>query len=94
MDTDVLIHHRMLIFRHIGGFQGVPVEPKRKRNMKLSEVNVPKTAHIETEIETLEKKIVDATGSADPVVIESIENLKCRQGDYRSIHFNGLTRQA
>lgn len=77
MDTDVLIHHRMLKFRHIGGFQeGVPVEPKRKRNMKLSEVNMPKTAHIETEIETLKKKIIDATGSADPVVIESIENLK------------------
>lgn len=67
----------MYKFRSIGGFQeGIPVEPKRKRNMKLSEVSMPKTANIESEIENLKKKIAEAKKSSDPVVIESIENLK------------------
>ncbi|EXC06855.1 Acetyl-coenzyme A carboxylase carboxyl transferase subunit alpha [Morus notabilis] len=77
MDTDELLRHRMCKFRSIGGFQeGIPVEPKRKRNMKLSEVSMPKTANIESEIENLKKKIAEAKKSSDPVVIESIENLK------------------
>ncbi|PON92039.1 hypothetical protein TorRG33x02_121110 [Trema orientale] len=67
----------MLKFWSIGGFQeGKPVGPKRKRNMKPSELNMPKAADIESEIENLKKKIIEAKGSSDPVMIESTEKLK------------------
>lgn len=52
------------------------MDPKRKKNMKPSEVNMPKDADIESEIENLKKKIVEAKGSSDPVMIQSIEKLK------------------
>ncbi|XP_062090299.1 acetyl-coenzyme A carboxylase carboxyl transferase subunit alpha, chloroplastic-like [Humulus lupulus] len=77
MDHDELLRHRMLKFRSIGGFQeGKPVDPKRKRNMKPSEANMPKAADIESDIENLKKKIVEAKGSSDLVIIQSIEKLK------------------
>ncbi|KAM7256798.1 hypothetical protein ACFE04_012539 [Oxalis oulophora] len=38
MDTEELLRHRMLKFRKIGGFQeGIPIDPKRKVNMKPKE---------------------------------------------------------
>lgn len=52
------------------------MDPKRKKNMKPSEINMPKAADIESEIENLKKKILEAKGSSDPVLIESIEKLK------------------
>ncbi|KAH0980301.1 hypothetical protein GBA52_007478 [Prunus armeniaca] len=77
MNTEELLQHRRLKFRSIGGFQeGIPVEPKRKRNMKPSEVNMPKAADIELEIENLKKKILEAKGPSDPITTQAIEKLK------------------
>lgn len=77
MNTEELLQHRRLKFRSIGGYQeGIPVEPKRKRNMKPSEVNMPKAADLESEIENLKKKILEAKGPSDPVTIQTIEKLK------------------
>ncbi|KAK9290906.1 hypothetical protein L1049_009085 [Liquidambar formosana] len=43
MDTQELLKHRMLKFRKIGGFQeGIPIDPKRKVNMKVKEAIVQK----------------------------------------------------
>ncbi|PRQ57959.1 putative acetyl-CoA carboxylase [Rosa chinensis] len=77
MNTEELLQHRRLKFRAIGGFQeGIPVEPNRKRNMKPSEVNMPKAADIESEIEILKKKILEAKGPSDPITSQTIEKLK------------------
>ncbi|XP_061999907.1 acetyl-coenzyme A carboxylase carboxyl transferase subunit alpha, chloroplastic-like [Rosa rugosa] len=77
MSTEELLQHRRLKFRSIGGFQeGIPVEPNRKRNMKPSEINMPKAADIESEIEILKKKILEAKGPSDPITSQAIEKLK------------------
>ncbi|PKI39969.1 hypothetical protein CRG98_039632, partial [Punica granatum] len=48
MSKEELLHHRMLKYRSIGGFQGgVPVGPEEKRNMKQSEVNASPTSILE-----------------------------------------------
>ncbi|KAL6128751.1 hypothetical protein ACLB2K_072106 [Fragaria x ananassa] len=77
MNAEELLEHRRLKFRYIGGFQeGIPVEPKRKRNMKPSEINMPKAADIESEIEILKNKILKAKGPSDPITSQTIEKLK------------------
>ncbi|CAK7348058.1 unnamed protein product [Dovyalis caffra] len=77
MDKEELLHHRMLKYRYIGGFQeGVPVETERKRNMKLSEVNKPMTDDIELELENLKKKILESNSMMDPISSQAIEKLK------------------
>ncbi|CAA2975391.1 acetyl-coenzyme A carboxylase carboxyl transferase subunit alpha, chloroplastic-like isoform X1 [Olea europaea subsp. europaea] len=79
MDKEALLRHRMLKFRSIGvgGFrEGSEVEPERKRNMKPSEVNAPKVADIESDIEDLKKKILEAAGPSDPITSQKIEKLK------------------
>ncbi|KAM5555245.1 acetyl-coenzyme A carboxylase carboxyl transferase subunit alpha, chloroplastic-like [Rosa sericea] len=77
MNTEELLQHRRLKFRSIGGFQeGIPVEPNRKRNMKPSEINMPKAADIESEIEILKKKILEEKGPSDPITSQAIEKLK------------------
>lgn len=79
MDKEALLRHRMLKFRSIGvgGFrEGSEVEPERKRNMKLSEVNAPKVADIESDIEDLKKKILEAKGPPDPITSQKIEKLQ------------------
>lgn len=75
MDKKELLNHRRLKFRSIGGFQeGIPVEPERKRNMKPSDNNMPKTADMVTELENL-KNILEA-GPSNSTAIEAIEKLK------------------
>ncbi|KAF8380274.1 hypothetical protein HHK36_027757 [Tetracentron sinense] len=78
MDTDELLRHRMLKFRSIGGIQErVAVDPERKRNMKPSDIdNSPKTAGIESEIESLKKKILEGKGPSDMITNKAIEKLK------------------
>ncbi|KAF9668933.1 hypothetical protein SADUNF_Sadunf14G0055000 [Salix dunnii] len=77
MDKEELLHHRKLKYRYIGGFQeGVPVEPERKRNMKLSEINKPMTDDIELELENLKKKILESNSATDPISSQAIEKLK------------------
>ena len=57
MDTEELIRHRMLKYRSIGGFQeGTHVEPERKRNMKLSDLNATKAGDLEAELEDLKEE--------------------------------------
>ncbi|KAJ1426879.1 ClpP/crotonase-like domain superfamily [Sesbania bispinosa] len=76
MDAKELLHHRHLKFRSIGGFQeGKPVEPERKRNMKPSDINSSKFTDIESELQSLKKKILEAKGPSDPISMEAIQKL-------------------
>nr|XP_027115143.1 acetyl-coenzyme A carboxylase carboxyl transferase subunit alpha, chloroplastic-like isoform X1 [Coffea arabica] len=79
MSTEELLRHRMLKFRSIGvgGYKedGL-VEPERKRNMKPSEVNAPKNADIESELEDLRNKIFEAKGPSDPITIGAVGKLE------------------
>lgn len=75
MDKKELLNHRRLKYRSIGGFQeGIPVDPEKRLNMKPSDNNMPKTADIESELESLKKVIED--GRSNPATIQAIEKLK------------------
>lgn len=86
MDTETLLKHRAQKFRKIGGFQeGIPIDPKRKINMKKKEepiVEVSKTSEVElkNEIDKLRQQIIEATksstGSPERGLKEMIEKLK------------------
>ncbi|XP_004302641.1 PREDICTED: acetyl-coenzyme A carboxylase carboxyl transferase subunit alpha, chloroplastic [Fragaria vesca subsp. vesca] len=84
MDTEALLKHRMMKFRKIGGFQeGIPIDPKKKRNMKLKEEpKAVKTAvvDLEGEVEKVKMQILEAKKSSDkPALLpltETIEKLK------------------
>lgn len=86
MDTETLLKHRAQKFRKIGGFQeGIPIDPKRKINMKKKEepiVQVGKTSEVELkdEIDKLKQQILEASksSSASPErgLKEMIEKLK------------------
>lgn len=77
MSTEELLHHRMLKYRRIGGFQeGVPIDPESKRNMKPSETSLPKADDIESELEDLKKKILKVKGPPDPITAQTIEKVK------------------
>ncbi|KAF5471568.1 hypothetical protein F2P56_008349 [Juglans regia] len=63
MDTQDLLKHRMLKFRKIGGFQeGLPVDPKKKVNMKKRDEPIRKTSdqNIEDEVKKLMQRRLDA----------------------------------
>lgn len=76
MNSEQLLHQRMLKFRSVGGFQeGIQVEPERKRNMKLSEANT-QHADLESELANLRKKILEAKGPSDPVTTQAFEKLQ------------------
>lgn len=63
MDTQELLKHRMLKFRKIGGFQeGLPVDAKKKVNMKKKEEPARKTPdlNIEDEVKKLMQQRLDA----------------------------------
>lgn len=75
MDKKELLNHRRLKFRSIGGIQeGIAVDPEKKRHMKPSDNNMPKTADMESELENF-KKILEA-GPSDHTNIDLIEKLK------------------
>ncbi|XP_057808047.1 acetyl-coenzyme A carboxylase carboxyl transferase subunit alpha, chloroplastic-like [Salvia miltiorrhiza] len=86
MDTESLLKHRAQKFRKIGGFQeGIPIDPKRKINMKKKEepiVQMSKTSALELkdEIDKLKQHILEATksstGSPERGLKEMIEKLK------------------
>nr|ADN52610.1 acetyl-CoA carboxylase alpha-CT subunit [Jatropha curcas] len=84
MDTGELLKHRMLKFRKIGGFQeGIPIDPKRKINMKKKEEPVAgKTPvlELEGEVEKLKQQIPKAKESSSKppelALNEMIEKLK------------------
>ncbi|KAF7825575.1 acetyl-coenzyme A carboxylase carboxyl transferase subunit alpha, chloroplastic-like [Senna tora] len=84
MKTEDLLKHRMLKFRKIGGFQeGIPIEPKRKINMKKKELTVTKKIpddELEGEVEKLKQQILKAQESSPKLpelgLDEMIQKLK------------------
>ncbi|XP_057947875.1 acetyl-coenzyme A carboxylase carboxyl transferase subunit alpha, chloroplastic [Malania oleifera] len=88
MDAQELLNHRMQKFRKLGGFQeGIPVDPKRKVNMKKKDVATIRTREpgksldleLEGEIEKLRERISEAKSSIKPPdfdLNETIEKLK------------------
>ncbi|XP_057523558.1 acetyl-coenzyme A carboxylase carboxyl transferase subunit alpha, chloroplastic [Amaranthus tricolor] len=82
MDTEELLRHRTQKFRKIGGFQeGLPVDPKRKRNMKRKEEPLQSkasTLELENEVEKLKEQILKSKDLSieTPNVDELIEKLK------------------
>ncbi|PHT40568.1 Acetyl-coenzyme A carboxylase carboxyl transferase subunit alpha, chloroplastic [Capsicum baccatum] len=73
MNSEQLLHQRMLKFRYIGGFQeGIQVETERKHNMKPSEAKT-RPADLESELADLRKKILEAKGPSDPITTLLIE---------------------
>lgn len=67
METQELLKHRMLKFRHIGGFQeGIPIDPERTVNMKKREepiVDKTPAVELEDEVEKLKQQILNANKS-------------------------------
>ncbi|TKY65898.1 Acetyl-coenzyme A carboxylase carboxyl transferase subunit alpha [Spatholobus suberectus] len=67
MNTEDLLKHRMLKFRKIGGFQeGIPIDPKRKVNMKKRDLSIAKISdtELEVEVEKLKQQILEAKESS------------------------------
>lgn len=82
MDIEDLLHHRTSKFRKIGGFQeGLPVDPKRKVNMKRKEEphqSKLSSLELEGEVEKLKQQILKSMplSTETPSVDEMIEKLK------------------
>ncbi|XP_075486050.1 acetyl-coenzyme A carboxylase carboxyl transferase subunit alpha, chloroplastic-like [Primulina tabacum] len=91
MDTEILLKHRAQKFRKLGGFQeGIPIDPKRKVNMKKKEepiVQISKTSESELrdEVEKLKLRILEASKSPSEIpetgLKVMVEKLK-REIDY------------
>ncbi|MBA0638368.1 hypothetical protein Godav_029694 [Gossypium davidsonii] len=79
MDTEELLKHRMHKFRKLGGFQeGVPIDPKKKVNMKKKEEQtVPRSskAELEGEIEKLKQQILKAKESSTKPPEVALKNM-------------------
>ncbi|KAI9085403.1 hypothetical protein K1719_032659 [Acacia pycnantha] len=62
MGTEQLVKHRMRKFRKLGGFQeGIPIDPKKKFNMKkreLLDTEIIPDAELEGEVEKLKEQIL------------------------------------
>uniref|UniRef100_A0A803MZ93 acetyl-CoA carboxytransferase n=2 Tax=Chenopodium quinoa TaxID=63459 RepID=A0A803MZ93_CHEQI len=82
MDIEELLRHRTQKFRKIGGFQeGLPVDPKKKVNMKKKEEPLQSkasTLELESEVEKLKEQILKSKDLSieTPNVDEMIEKLK------------------
>lgn len=77
MNTEDLLKHRMHKFRKIGGFkEGVPVDPKKKRNMKKRDIPPEKISdsEIEVQIEKLKQQILKS--SSEPPKLDLDEAIK------------------
>lgn len=92
MDTDTLLKHRAQKFRKLGGFQeGIPIDPKRKVNMKKKEepiIPISKTSESELrdEVEKVKQQVMEASKtstrkSPETGLKEMVEKLK-REIDY------------
>ncbi|XVF55133.1 hypothetical protein PTKIN_Ptkin06aG0011900 [Pterospermum kingtungense] len=65
MDTEEILKHRRHKFRKLGGFvEGVPVDPKKKVNMKKKEEQRISNAELESEVEKLKHQILKAEESS------------------------------
>ena len=83
MDTEELLKHRMNKFRKIGMFQeGLPVDSKKKVNMKMKEEPIVRTSSltIEDEVKKLMQQRLDAKESSvelpESALNEMIEKLE------------------
>ncbi|CAB4284660.1 unnamed protein product [Prunus armeniaca] len=84
LDTEALLKHRMMKFRNIGGFQeGIPIDPKKKKNMKKKDepINVKTPVlDLEGEVEKVKQQILRAKESSnEPPMLpltETIEKLR------------------
>ncbi|KAI9153191.1 hypothetical protein LWI28_007460 [Acer negundo] len=84
MNTPELLEHRRLKFRKIGGFQeGIPIDPKRKFNMKKKDEPVAgstSNVELEDEVEKVKQQILKAkessTAAPEVAMNEMIEKLK------------------
>ena len=83
MDTEELLKHRMNKFRKIGMFQeGLPVDSKKKVNMKMKEEPIVRTSNlnIEDEVKKLMQQRLDAKESSvelpESALNEMIEKLE------------------
>ncbi|XP_021717039.1 acetyl-coenzyme A carboxylase carboxyl transferase subunit alpha, chloroplastic-like [Chenopodium quinoa] len=82
MDIEELLHHRTQKFRKIGGFQeGLPVDPKKKVNMKKKEEPLQSkasTLELENEVEKLKEQILKSKDLSieTPNVDEMIQKLR------------------
>ncbi|XP_073012524.1 acetyl-coenzyme A carboxylase carboxyl transferase subunit alpha, chloroplastic [Typha latifolia] len=80
MDVDSLLGQRHQKFRVLGGFvEGEPVDPEKKRNMKMKETDISQvTADIEEEIQNLKNAAIKAKGKipAPTISDEAIEKLR------------------
>lgn len=77
MNTEDLLKHRMHKFRKIGGFkEGVPVDPKKKRNMKKRDIPPEKISdsELEVQIEKLKQQILKS--SSEPPKLDLDEAIK------------------
>lgn len=77
MNTEDLLKHRMHKFRKIGGFkEGVPVDPKKKRNMKKRDIPPEKVSdsELEVQIEKLKQQILKS--SSEPPKLDLDEAIK------------------
>lgn len=92
MDTETLLKHRAQKFRKLGGFQeGIPIDPKRKVNMKKKEepiVPISRTSESELrdEVEKVKQQVMEASKSStrqgpETGLKEMVEKLK-REIDY------------
>ena len=95
MNTEELLKHRMLKFRKIGGFQeGIPVDPKRKVNMKKRDIPIAKKipdAELEAEVEKLKQKVLEAKeSSAEPPKLDLDEMIKKLQKEVDQEYFEAV----
>lgn len=71
MDTETLLKHRAQKFRKIGGIiEGMPIEPKRKVNMKKKEdpivpISMTSESELRDEVEKLKLKVLEAGKSSE-----------------------------
>jgi len=107
MDTEKLLHHRMLKFRNLGGFiEGQPIDPVKKINMKrkdepiidVEKLAVASTLDLEKEVEKLKDQIIKSkeNSSSEPIdvgVSELVVKLKkdVDQELTEAAEFMGLT---
>ncbi|KAL4339668.1 hypothetical protein GQ457_08G012780 [Hibiscus cannabinus] len=78
MDTEELLKHRTHKFRKLGGFQeGVPIDPKKKVNMKKTEQTILRTsnAELEGEIEKVKQQILKAKESSTKPPESALKNM-------------------
>lgn len=70
MDTDTLLKHRAQKFRKLGGFQeGIPIDPKRKVNMKKKEepivpISITSESDLRDEVEKVKQQVLEASKSS------------------------------